>query len=58
MPFKNFELEQFQSQFERTVDYNLADSSVQCTDVRELLQAGVHFKRSASLRAGLRQQRN
>src|SRR5437588_8639489 len=40
MRFQNFELEQFQSQFERTVDYNLADSSVQCANVRELLQAG------------------
>jgi aspartate/methionine/tyrosine aminotransferase len=37
MDFQNFELEHFQSQFERTVDYNLADSSVQCADVRELL---------------------
>jgi aspartate/methionine/tyrosine aminotransferase len=40
MQFQNFELEHFQSQFERTVDYNLADSSVQCTNIRELLQAG------------------
>jgi aspartate/methionine/tyrosine aminotransferase len=37
MDFQNFELEYFQSQFERTVEYNLADSSVQCADVRELL---------------------
>jgi aspartate/methionine/tyrosine aminotransferase len=37
MNFQNFELEYFQSQFERTVEYNLADSSVECTDVRELL---------------------
>jgi aspartate/methionine/tyrosine aminotransferase len=37
MDFQNFELEHFQSQFERTVEYNLADSSVQCADVRELL---------------------
>jgi aspartate/methionine/tyrosine aminotransferase len=37
MDFQNFELEYFQSQFERTVDYNLADSSVQCAGVRELL---------------------
>ncbi len=37
MDFQNFDLEYFQSQFERTVDYNLADSSVQCTDVREVL---------------------
>jgi len=39
MSFQNFELEYFQSQFERTVDYNLADSSVQCASVRELLGA-------------------
>jgi aspartate/methionine/tyrosine aminotransferase len=37
MDFQNFELEYFQSQFERTVDHNLADSSVQCADVRDLL---------------------
>jgi len=37
MDFQNFELEYFQSQFERTVEYNLADSSVECTDVRALL---------------------
>ncbi|HEY6304963.1 MAG TPA: aminotransferase class I/II-fold pyridoxal phosphate-dependent enzyme [Candidatus Angelobacter sp.] len=37
MDFQNFELEYFQSRFERTVDYNLADSSVQCADVRALL---------------------
>src|SRR5215813_15274625 len=37
MDFQNFELETFQSQFERTVEYNLADSSVKCVDVRELL---------------------
>jgi aspartate/methionine/tyrosine aminotransferase len=37
MDFQNFELEYFQSQFERTVEYNLADSSVQCASVRELL---------------------
>jgi aspartate/methionine/tyrosine aminotransferase len=35
--FQNFELETFQSRFERTVDYNLADSSVKCADVREVL---------------------
>jgi aspartate/methionine/tyrosine aminotransferase len=35
--FHTFELEYFQSQFERTVDYNLADSSVQCAGVRDLL---------------------
>jgi aspartate/methionine/tyrosine aminotransferase len=39
MDFQNFELEYFQSQYERTVDYNLADSSVQCADLRELLDA-------------------
>ncbi len=37
MQFQNFELEHYQSQFERAVDYNLADSSVQCIDIRELL---------------------
>ncbi|HKF23811.1 MAG TPA: aminotransferase class I/II-fold pyridoxal phosphate-dependent enzyme [Candidatus Angelobacter sp.] len=37
MDFHNFELERFQSQFERTVDYNLADSSVECAGVRDLL---------------------
>src|SRR5262245_488510 len=37
MDFHNFELEYFQSQFERTVDYNLADSSVKCAQVSDLL---------------------
>jgi hypothetical protein len=37
MDFRNYELKHFQSQFERTVAYNLADSSVQCADVRKLL---------------------
>jgi aspartate/methionine/tyrosine aminotransferase len=37
MDFHNFELEYFQSQFERTVEINLADSSVKCASVRELL---------------------
>lgn len=40
MDFQNFELETFQSRFERTVEYNLADSSVKCADVRELLSDG------------------
>jgi aspartate/methionine/tyrosine aminotransferase len=35
--FQNFELELFQSRFERTVECNLADSSVKCADVREVL---------------------
>jgi aspartate/methionine/tyrosine aminotransferase len=39
MDFQNFELEYFQSQFERTVEHNLADSSVQCADVRDLLSS-------------------
>ena len=39
MQFQNFELEYFQSQFERTVEYNLADSSVQCLTTREWLTA-------------------
>lgn len=38
MDFQNFELEYFQSQYERTVDYNLADSSVQCLHLGELLE--------------------
>ena len=37
MPFQPFELEHFQSQFERTVEINLADSSVQCLNTRELI---------------------
>lgn len=37
MPFRNFELEHYQSLYERTVDYNLADSSVQCVRMQELL---------------------
>jgi aspartate/methionine/tyrosine aminotransferase len=37
MPFQTFELEYFQSQFERTVEINLADSSVQCANVSDLL---------------------
>jgi aspartate/methionine/tyrosine aminotransferase len=37
MDFQNFELEYFQSLYERTVDYNLADSSVQCAQVHDLL---------------------
>ncbi len=39
MNFQNFELEYFQSQFERTVEYNLADSSVKCANVSDLLLA-------------------
>lgn len=35
--FLPFELEYFQSQFERTVEYNLADSSVKCANVSDLL---------------------
>jgi len=37
MDFQNFDLEYFQSQFERTVEINLADSSVKCTNVSDLL---------------------
>jgi aspartate/methionine/tyrosine aminotransferase len=37
MNFQNFELEYFQSQFERTVEINLADSSVQCANTSDLL---------------------
>ena len=37
MDFQNFDLEYFQSQFERTVELNLADSSVQCANVSDLL---------------------
>src|SRR5215467_14673086 len=39
MNFQNFELEYFQSQFERTVEINLADSSVKCANVTDLLAA-------------------
>src|SRR5215510_6958186 len=35
--FTPFELEYYQSQFEHTVEYNLADSSVQCVTTREWL---------------------
>jgi aspartate/methionine/tyrosine aminotransferase len=38
MQFQNFELEHYQSLYEHSVEYNLADSSVQCTNVRELLR--------------------
>lgn len=38
MQFQNFELEYYQSLYEHSVEYNLADSSVQCTSVRELLR--------------------
>jgi aspartate/methionine/tyrosine aminotransferase len=37
--FQNFELEYFQSQFERTVEYNLADSSVKAANLSDLIQA-------------------
>lgn len=37
MQFQNFDLEYFQSQFERTVEINLADSSVKCASVADLL---------------------
>ncbi|HET9837864.1 MAG TPA: aminotransferase class I/II-fold pyridoxal phosphate-dependent enzyme [Candidatus Angelobacter sp.] len=37
MHFQNFDLEYFQSQFERTVEINLADSSVKCASVSDLL---------------------
>jgi len=37
MSFQNFDLEYFQSQFERTVEINLADSSVKCANVSNLL---------------------
>lgn len=36
-PFTPFELEYYQSLFERTVEYNLADSSVKCVTTREWL---------------------
>jgi aspartate/methionine/tyrosine aminotransferase len=35
--FTRFELEYYQSEFEHTVDYNLADSSVKCLSTREWL---------------------
>jgi aspartate/methionine/tyrosine aminotransferase len=37
MNFQNFDLEYFQSQFERAVEINLADSSVKCANVSDLL---------------------
>jgi aspartate/methionine/tyrosine aminotransferase len=37
MVFQNFQLEYFQSQFERTVEINLADSSVKCANVSDLM---------------------
>jgi aspartate/methionine/tyrosine aminotransferase len=37
MNFQNFDLEYFQSQFERSVEINLADSSVKCASVSDLL---------------------
>jgi aspartate/methionine/tyrosine aminotransferase len=37
MDFHNFDLEYFQSQFERTVEINLADSSVKCANLSDLL---------------------
>src|SRR6476469_4004432 len=37
MNFQNFDLEYFQSQFERTVEINLADSSVKCANMSDLL---------------------
>jgi aspartate/methionine/tyrosine aminotransferase len=40
MNFQNFDLEYFQSQFERTVEINLADSSVKCANVSDLLAGG------------------
>ncbi len=36
-PFLPFELELYQSRYEHTVDYNLADSSVKCLGTREWL---------------------
>jgi aspartate/methionine/tyrosine aminotransferase len=37
MNFQNFDLEYFQSQWERTVEINLADSSVKCANMSDLL---------------------
>ena len=37
MNFQNFDLEYFQSQFERSVEINLADSSVKCANVSDVL---------------------
>jgi aspartate/methionine/tyrosine aminotransferase len=39
-PFVPFELERYQSLFEQTVAYNLADSSVKCLTTREWLDEG------------------
>ncbi|MGF6233017.1 aspartate/methionine/tyrosine aminotransferase [Inquilinus ginsengisoli] len=38
MTFQPFELEHWQSEWEHTVEYNLADSSVRCAAVREVLR--------------------
>jgi aspartate/methionine/tyrosine aminotransferase len=38
--FQNFDLEYFQSLYERTVEINLADSSVQCANMSDLLIGG------------------
>jgi aspartate/methionine/tyrosine aminotransferase len=35
--FQNFDLEQYQSLYEHSVDYNLADSSVKCVTINEFL---------------------
>lgn len=47
MDFQSFELEYFQSQFERTVEYNLADSSVKCASVSDLVddEGGVALRK-------------
>src|SRR6266566_1769202 len=37
MDFQNFDLEYFQSEYERTAEYNLADSSVKCSTVHDVL---------------------
>jgi aspartate/methionine/tyrosine aminotransferase len=39
MIFQNFQLEHYQSEHERKVDFNLADSSVKCTGVSDWLAA-------------------
>jgi hypothetical protein len=39
MTFQPFDLEHYQSLYEHSVDYNLADSSVKCAKMSEFLNA-------------------
>lgn len=60
VPFIPFELETYRSQFEHTVEYNLADSSVKCVTTREwlnedeiemLLDTGLYYSEVNDTRA-------